>query len=103
MLKTIRMLSASQQLCYRIENLEIKFNVSSVLFTKYSVIFDNIYKYSSFNSISVLIGFKSELGEMGVGDEHVQTSTRFNLRKKDSFDLNDLFNFGWLLFIFIKG
>lgn len=74
--KLNEILSIPSELCYRIDQLELNYNVSCVLFSKYKLIFAHV-----FNCYSTLYDFKS--------NDYVKS--------------NELFEFVWLLFINIRG
>ena len=76
------MLNVPAELCNRIAKIESNYNISCVLFSKYKIIFNHLFDCSS--SISSI---------------HARAG-RSN--KACSLNTQDLFNFGWLFYIYIK-
>ena len=76
--KLIEIINIPSELCYRLDQLELNYNVSCVLFSKYKLIFTTLF--NCFPSAIYLM------------DQKLNGFTR----------TNDLFEFGWLLFINIK-
>lgn len=88
MLKTLRMISASNSLHESLSKLESKYNVTSVLFSKYRTIFQLVFRQLAANLVCI----------------QISDNRRVYLRTgRDAFDLSDLFDFGWILFVLIKG
>ena len=76
--KLIEIINIPNELCYRLDQLELNYNVSCVLFSKYKLIFTRLF--NCFPSAIYL------------NDQKKYGYTR----------TNDLFELGWLLFINIK-
>lgn len=87
----------SEQLSHITENLEIRYNISRVLFNKYSELFWDIFKCFNLNYISVLVDFDNEHSACTS-----QLSTRSWIRTTENLNFKEMFRFGWLLFILIK-
>lgn len=88
MLKTLRMINASNSLHESLSKLESKYNVTSVLFSKYRTIFQLVFRQLAANLVCI----------------QISDNRRVYLRTgREVFDLSDLFDFGWILFVLIKG
>lgn len=85
--KLIEMLNAPKEICYRIEKIELNYNVASVLYSKYKTIFRSIFNCSKESFLNF------------VSSECNQDRPRL---KTNVVNIKDLFSYGWLLFTYIR-